>query len=51
MPAVYMAIMHSGVSLAPIVGQLVAHQLIPQIRAVRLDDFRPTRSFKTVKRY
>ena len=50
-PDIYMAIMHSGVSLAPIVGQLVAHELIYQTSVPRLDDFRPTRSFETVKRY
>ena len=50
-PDIYMAIMHSGVSLAPIVGQLVAHELIQQTSVARLDDYRPTRSFEIVKRY
>lgn len=50
-PDIYMAIMHSGVSLAPIVGQLVAHELIQETSVDRLDNFRPTRSFETVKRY
>ncbi|MFT5136604.1 MAG: glycine/D-amino acid oxidase-like deaminating enzyme [Arenicella sp.] len=50
-PDIYMAIMHSGVSLAPIVGQLVAHELIQQTSVPKLDNFRPTRSFETVKRY
>ena len=50
-PGIYMAIMHSGVSLAPIVGQLAAHELIHGTIVDRLDKFRPTRSFETVKRY
>jgi glycine/D-amino acid oxidase-like deaminating enzyme len=50
-PDIYMAIMHSGVSLAPIVGQLAAHELIHGTIVDRLDKFRPTRSFETVKRY
>ena len=50
-PDIYMAIMHSGVSLAPIVGQLVAHEIIQQTSVARLDEYRPTRSFETVKRY
>jgi glycine/D-amino acid oxidase-like deaminating enzyme len=50
-PDVYMAIMHSGVSLAPIVGQLVAHEMVHEAVVDRLDTFRPTRVFETVKRY
>lgn len=50
-PDIYLAIMHSGVSLAPIVGQLVAHELIHGDSVARLDEFRPTRSFEQVKRY
>ena len=50
-PDVYVAIMHSGVSLAPIVGQLVAHELTEDETIDRLAPYRPTRSFETVKRY
>ena len=50
-PDVYLAIMHSGVSLAPIVGQLVAHEIIHNTKLGTLAKFRPERSFTTVKRY
>ena len=50
-PDVYVAIMHSGVSLAPIVGQLVAHELGEDVTVDRLEAYRPTRSFETVRRY
>lgn len=50
-PDVYLAIMHSGVSLAPIVGQLAAHELLSGTAIERLDAFRPGRDFKLVKRY
>ena len=48
---VYLAVMHSGVSLAPIVGQLAARELINGLSPGRLDNYRPDRSFKPVKRY
>jgi glycine/D-amino acid oxidase-like deaminating enzyme len=48
---VYMAIMHSGVSLAPIVGQLVSLELIEDVVIERLERYRPTRSFEHVERY
>jgi glycine/D-amino acid oxidase-like deaminating enzyme len=48
---VYLAIMHSGVSLAPIVGQLAAYELIEGDSVERLGAYRPDRSFKLVKRY
>lgn len=50
-PDVYFAIMHSGVSLAPIVGQLAAHELIDGTEVPRLDSYRPGRTFQRVKRY
>lgn len=50
-PDIYIAIMHSGVSLAPIVGQLVAHELTEDTTVDRLERYRPTRPFQTVKRY
>ena len=50
-PDVYYAIMHSGVTLAPIVGQLVAHELSEAGNIEQLKPYRPTRSFSDVKRY
>jgi glycine/D-amino acid oxidase-like deaminating enzyme len=44
-PDVYIAIMHSGVTLAPIVGQLAAAELMGDERIKRLDMFRPGREF------
>ena len=43
--------MHSGVTLAPIVGQLAAHELTEDVIVDRLEDFRPGRDFELVKRY
>lgn len=48
---VYLAIMHSGVSLAPVVGQLVAHELVEEDALERLAPYRPSRSFEEVRRY
>lgn len=48
---VYIAIMHSGVTLAPIVGQLAAHELIEGDAIERLDKYRPDRVFEEIKRY
>ena len=50
-PDVYLAIMHSGVTLAPIVGQLAAHELTTGVEIERLQEFRPGRDFQRVKRY
>ncbi len=50
-PDIYIAIMHSGVTLAPIVGQLSAHELINGIDVDSLDDYRPGRVFTEIKRY
>lgn len=50
-PDVYMAVMHSGVTLAPIVGQLAAHELTEDVIVDRLEEFRPGRDFEIVKRY
>ncbi|MEM7283013.1 MAG: FAD-dependent oxidoreductase [Pseudomonadota bacterium] len=49
-PNVYLAIMHSGVTLAPIVGKLVAQELL-QGPVEQLDQFRPNRDFQNIKRY
>jgi glycine/D-amino acid oxidase-like deaminating enzyme len=48
---VYLATMHSGVSLAPIVGQLAAYELIEGVSIERLEAYRPDRNFQLVKRY
>jgi len=50
-PDIYIAIMHSGVTLAPIVGQLAAHESIAGTTVERLDDYRPGRLFEEIKRY
>ena len=50
-PDVYLAVMHSGVSLAPIVGQLAAHELIAGAAVERLDSFRPGRQFESANTY
>ncbi len=50
-PDVYLAIMHSGVSLAPIVGQLAAYELTQGELSERLGEYRPGRRFETIKRY
>ena len=50
-PDVYIAIMHSGVTLAPIVGQLVAREIVNAEPVDQLSRFRPTRSFQRVRRY
>lgn len=39
----YIAVMHSGVTLAPIVGRLVAAELIDGVPDPRLEPFRPAR--------
>lgn len=48
---VYIAVMHSGVTLAPIAGQLVAQELIEGAAIERLQEFRPGRKFEFIKRY
>lgn len=50
-PDVYVAIMHSGVSLAPIVGELVAREIINNAPTSRLANYRPSRQFKNYRRY
>lgn len=47
----YIAIMHSGVSLAPIVGELVAKEILTGERAAGIEDYRPDRDFEIVRRY
>ena len=50
-PDVYLAIMHSGVTLAPIAGQLAAYELAGESVAERLNDYRPGRVFEKISRY
>ena len=43
LPGVYLAVMHSGISLAAIIGNLVKEEIL-EARANRLlEDFRPSR--------
>jgi glycine/D-amino acid oxidase-like deaminating enzyme len=42
---VYLAVMHSGVTLAPIVGQLAAQEIVERGLVAPLKDFRPDRKF------
>ena len=50
-PDVYLAVMHSGVTLAPVVGQLTAHELTEDVAVEQLKRFRPGRDFELIKRY
>ncbi len=47
----YIAIMHSGVSLAPIVGDIVAQEIMQEQSAEMLAPYRPDRDFEIIKRY
>ena len=40
---VHLAVMHSGVTLAPLVGHLLADEIMGQGAATLLADFRPSR--------
>ena len=48
---VYFAVMHSGVSLAPLIGELAADELVAGEPIERLQPFRPGRHFAHVNRY
>ena len=50
-PTAYLAIMHSGVSLAPIVGEVVAQEISTGVAADVLAPYRPNRDFAEVRRY
>lgn len=50
-PHAYVAVMHSGVSLAAIVGELVAEEMLTGERAPVLATFRADRDFESVRRY
>jgi len=42
-PAHYLAVMHSGVTLAPVIGQLVANEILSGQVDPRLSPYRPMR--------
>jgi glycine/D-amino acid oxidase-like deaminating enzyme len=42
-PGLYVAAMHSGVTLAPLIGRLAAEEILEGIRASVLDSYRPGR--------
>ena len=44
---VYLAVTHSGVTLAPIVGECIAHEIVGGELAESLKDFRPDRKFQS----
>ena len=50
-PGVYLATMHSGVTLAPIIGELVAMELLDGTETNLLADFRPDRFILKPKKY
>lgn len=50
-PKSYLAIMHSGVTLAPIVGEVVAREIVTGQSVAALAPFRPDRDFDPVTRY
>ena len=47
----YFAITHSGVTLAPIIGALVAQEILGETSTAMLSPYRPDRDFQRVKRY
>jgi glycine/D-amino acid oxidase-like deaminating enzyme len=48
---VHLAVMHSGVTLAPIAGQLIAKEIMGEAPVAELDSYRPDRNFETINRY
>ncbi|MEP3421639.1 MAG: FAD-dependent oxidoreductase [Erythrobacter sp.] len=50
-PGAYLAITHSGVSLAPIVGKMTAQEILNGHTVAALDAYRPDRDFETIQRY
>ena len=43
--SIYIAVMHSGISLAAIVGNLVSQEIVDEVESLLLNDFRPSRFF------
>lgn len=50
-PNVYVAITHSGVTLAPILGELLSKEIISGASEPSFAPYRATRSFEQIKRY
>ena len=50
-PSAYLAITHSGVTLAPVIGALAAHEIATGMPAPNLDHYRPGRNFNEIRRY
>ena len=50
-PDVYIAVMHSGVTLAPLVGRLATQELLGDEDVASLAPYRADRSFELIKRY
>lgn len=50
-PAAYLAIMHSGVSLAPIIGDIATREILGNTETPGLAPYRPDREFERVSRY
>lgn len=50
-PNSYIAIMHSGVSLAPIVGEMVSDELLNGSERSELTPYRASRDFQRIRRY
>jgi glycine/D-amino acid oxidase-like deaminating enzyme len=44
-PDAYLAVTHSGVTLAPILGQYIAREIVDGTAVEALADFRPDRKF------
>ena len=40
---VFVAVMHSGVTLAPLIGQLLASEMLKSLKSPLLETFRPSR--------
>lgn len=50
-PNVYVALMHSGVTLSPLVGQLASIEIVENRDLQELQNYRPNRNFELVRRY
>ncbi len=50
-PDAYIAVAHSGVSLAPILGRLAAQEIVTGSEVEMLSPYRPDRSFEEIRRY
>lgn len=50
-PEAYLAIMHSGVSLAPLAGEIATQEIMQESSSPLLANYRPDRNFEMVKRY